>query len=57
MDGRGIRPCRIYGSAFIVLDNHVKDRCTFSSERSYKLGEKVSTFNYPNLVLSLFSDK
>lgn len=55
-DPKGVSSCAGYGASYILLKEHVRERCTFTDKDSSSADSSIATFKYCFKILSKMND-
>jgi hypothetical protein len=56
-DPKGVKCCSGYGGSYLLLKEHVRERCTFTDMDSSAATASIATFKYCFKILSKMNDK
>ena len=55
-DPKGVGICAAYGKSYMLLKEHVRERCTFTDQDSSAQNSSIATFKYCFKILSKMND-
>lgn len=55
-DPKGVNCCSGYGASYMLLKEHVRERCTFTDQDSSSSNASIATFRYCFKILSKMND-